>query len=91
MMKIVQLKCDNPKCDWTAQDNPFDWHNKKCPKCKDCIIIDDKDFAILKGIQALEDLGLVKTGKAAEECTEEGIKIRIDTSVNRSNPKPNDR
>jgi len=63
-MKLrVNVKCD--KCDWRLEEqNIYDWHNKECPKCNDCIIINDKDLNAYKNIvkinDALESTGIVK-------------------------------
>jgi uncharacterized paraquat-inducible protein A len=49
------VKCD--KCDWALKiENPEDvkkWHNVKCPKCHDSIIISDNDMAILNHFLAI--------------------------------------
>jgi hypothetical protein len=75
-MKEAQLKCDNPKCDWAITDDPHKWYKKKCPKCKVCVILNDKDMNVIKGIELLERLGVVKTGGKKTK----GLLVQIDTA-----------
>lgn len=48
-LKQMVFKCDNLNCDWKLKitknigQSITKWHNKLCPKCKQSIIIDNKD------------------------------------------------
>lgn len=42
--------CDD--CGWQIETTTLksvrDWHNKKCPECNDCVIINDEELAIFE-------------------------------------------
>jgi phage FluMu protein Com len=68
-----KIKCD--KCDWKLVDHVPSWHNKPCPKCKDSIIITDKDLALWKTIEEGISLGLF-----TRDLSKNGILITLDSS-----------
>lgn len=38
---VVTVKCDEPGCGWkTTSSNVQNWHNVRCPKCGNGIIVD---------------------------------------------------
>lgn len=71
MKAITKVKstvfCD--KCDWKEDTKDVSsWHNKECPKCNNCIIIDDNDMKAYYNSNALMDLingiaGNIKDGE----------------------------
>lgn len=60
--------CDD--CGWTTETSTLqsirEWHNKECPECNDCIIINDQELAsfeaanreLVKAEELLETMGI---------------------------------
>jgi len=79
-----KIKCD--KCNWGKYSrNVEGWHNKKCPDCKDSVIINDDDMTMIKTIDALADAGLVKKVSKEEASDCDGIVVSINTAGLRKN------
>lgn len=60
-MKPIQInkttvKCD--KCDWSQESSDiYEWLDKTCPKCSDCIVITQQDIdAYLRLISTMDVL-----------------------------------
>jgi len=53
--KKAKIKCDAIGCSFQLDVEwkgiPL-WHNKKCPVCGECVILNDEDMAIWRGINA---------------------------------------
>ena len=78
-MKVVKeigiVKCD--KCDWRESSKDIaSWYGIKCPKCKNSIIIDDRDMEILKEISDLRTLGIVLPNNTKKKDI---VKVRLST------------
>ncbi|MDD5006338.1 MAG: hypothetical protein PHS33_07590 [Candidatus Omnitrophica bacterium] len=72
----AHVKCD--KCDWQLAINHTEipqWHNKQCPKCNDCIIVNDDDLAAYEYMVAISNIQNIL-------CPDETdfIKVTIDTA-----------
>jgi len=60
-MEISQIQesavqCDESGCGWIqniAWNKVVDWHKKTCPKCGKGEIVNDDDFAVWEGINAI--------------------------------------
>jgi len=53
----VKVKCD--KCGWIlAVDHKEipSWHNKQCPQCNDCIIVNDGDLELYQAMLIISAL-----------------------------------
>jgi phage FluMu protein Com len=73
----VNIKCD--KCDWSKAiqwSEAKDWHNVLCPKCKDCIIVNDEDLAVINMMQFASDI----QDELPAELTQNAQLTRIDTA-----------
>lgn len=73
----VNVKCD--KCDWSKAipwSEAKDWHNVLCPKCKDCIIVNDEDLAVINMMQFVSDI----QDELLVEITENARMTLIDTA-----------
>jgi len=80
----VNVKCD--RCIWRLEEqNISDWYEKKCPKCNDCIIINDKDLdayrKIVKLTEILESSGLVeRTNKISSNYKGITVNVKFDSA-----------
>lgn len=50
--------CDTEGCGWQSEiltlEGMMVWHNVKCPKCNDCIIINDEELMMLENTIIME-------------------------------------
>jgi ribosomal protein S27AE len=53
----MTIKCDHPGCGWHLGEVKPDeievWHNKLCPQCGECVIINDDDLKVLRRLQLM--------------------------------------
>ena len=71
------VKCD--KCDWEEPiqwSEVKNWHNVVCPKCNDCIIVNDDDLEAANMLQTLSDIQDIIA--PSEETV---AMVRFDTAV----------
>jgi len=80
MKKLIgKVQCD--ECDWTKDKvNIFDWHNKKCPKCKNSIIVNDEEIKIANAVLKLESLGHIALTNNKDTDSSKFVKATINTS-----------
>jgi len=80
-MSSGHVRCD--KCSWfkdgLSLDEIMAWHNRRCPDCDDCVIITDKEMALLRVLSLGEAIGVFKL-VVDEAPADDRLIVRFDTA-----------